>query len=385
MTVDDWQNAGFGVYVHWPFCASKCPYCDFNSHVVSHVDQEAWRAALVTEIRNTAALTGSRPVRSVFFGGGTPSLMPVETVGAVLEAIGQYWHATNDMEVTLEANPSSSDAGRFAGYRAAGVNRLSLGVQALNDEDLRKLGRLHSTAEATQAIDLADKAFERYSFDLIYARQDQELEAWKAELQRALEMGSDHLSLYQLTIEEGTAFGDRFAAGGLHGLPSADLAADLYELTQDVCEAAGLPSYEVSNHASAGAQSRHNLIYWTGGDYAGIGPGAHGRLTLEGQRWATAARRAPGAWLDQVDRDGLGWDSKSALSPDDQALEYLMMGLRVRDGFDVARYEALGGKPLLGDALRWLERDGFVQQRDGRLRLTKQGRPVLNAVLRALV
>ncbi|MEM9268585.1 MAG: radical SAM family heme chaperone HemW [Pseudomonadota bacterium] len=385
MRVEDWQNSGFGIYVHWPFCASKCPYCDFNSHVVAHVDQEAWREALVAELEATARLTGPRPVRSVFFGGGTPSLMPVETVAAGLDTIATQWHATNDMEVTLEANPSSTDATRFAGYRAAGVNRLSLGVQALDDASLKKLGRLHSAAEARQAIEIAQSLFTRASFDLIYARQEQTLEDWQRELSEALDLAMGHLSLYQLTIEEGTAFGDRFAAGGLTGLPSEDLAADLYQATQDLCSAAGYPAYEISNHAQDGAASRHNLIYWTGGDYAGVGPGAHGRLTLEGQRRATACVKAPQSWLKKVTEDGLGWEDTHALSGQDQALEYLMMGLRISSGIQLDRYNALASEPLPKAALDWLEGERFVERGDGTLRLTPKGQPVLNAVLRSLI
>lgn len=302
--MDDWRNGGFGLYLHWPFCQSKCPYCDFNSHVAATIDQGRWQRAYLSEIRRLGAETEGRVLNSVFFGGGTPSLMEPDLVAAILETVRATWPLANDLEVTLEANPGSVEAGRFRGYRAAGVNRISMGIQALNDADLRKLGRLHTVAEARAAFDVARTTFDRVSFDLIYARQDQPLEHWRSELTEALTMAADHLSMYQLTVEDGTAFGDRFKRGKLRGLPEEELSADMYALTQDLCEAAGLPAYEVSNHARPGAESRHNLIYWRGGDYAGVGPGAHGRLTFPTGRWATEAPRAPAAWLERVERDG---------------------------------------------------------------------------------
>ncbi|MEL7460439.1 MAG: radical SAM family heme chaperone HemW, partial [Pseudomonadota bacterium] len=289
MAVEDWQHAGFGLYVHWPFCQSKCPYCDFNSHVVDRVDQTAWADALVADVRRIGAELGPRPLSSIFFGGGTPSLMPPATVAAVIDAATDVFSPSNALEITLEANPSSVEAERFKGYRTAGVNRVSLGVQALNDPDLRALGRLHSVAEARAAIDLAKSTFARVSFDLIYARQHQSLSDWDTELTEAVNFGTDHLSLYQLTVEPGTAFGARHARGGLGGLPGEDLSADMYALTQSVCDAAGMPAYEISNHARPGAECIHNKIYWQSGDYAGVGPGAHGRLTLNGARFATEA------------------------------------------------------------------------------------------------
>ena len=288
---DLWEDAGFGVYVHWPFCQAKCPYCDFNSHVAASVDHDLWLEAYLAEIDAAAAMTGARDVRSVFFGGGTPSLMEPRVVGAVLDRVAARWRVSGQVEVTLEANPTSVEAARLAGYRTAGVNRVSLGVQALNDQDLRRLGRLHSAAEALTAVGVAREIFERVSFDLIYARQDQAVQDWEAELAQALALGPDHVSLYQLTIEDGTAFGDRHRRGRLPGLPDEDRAADLYDVTQSLTEAAGLPAYEVSNHARPGAEARHNLLYWESGDYAGIGPGAHGRLTLGGIRSATVAPR----------------------------------------------------------------------------------------------
>lgn len=370
-----------GIYVHWPFCQSKCPYCDFNSHVVASVDQALWRDAYAREIDRHGALMPDRIVGSVFFGGGTPSLMESATVASVIERIRRTWRTTNDLEITLEANPTSVEAERFRGYRAAGVNRVSMGIQALDDADLRRLGRLHSVAEARAAFDVARKTFERVSFDLIYARQDQSLEDWRAELQVALEMSADHLSLYQLTIEEGTAFGDRFRRGGLRGLPDEDLAADLYEATQELCEAAGLPGYEVSNHARPGAESRHNMIYWSGGDYVGIGPGAHGRLTLDGRRHATEAVSAPAAWLARV-RKGVAPGTGNVLSPRDVAEEYAMMALRVRPGADLA---ALRDVPDLFRKISDLAELGLVTVKDERLRVTVAGRPLLNAILRQIL
>ena len=293
--MDDWRAGGFGLYIHWPFCQSKCPYCDFNSHVAATIDQRRWRDAYLREIERLGAETPGRVLQTVFFGGGTPSLMDADVVADLLAAVRATWPMVNDPEITLEANPGSVEAGKFRAFREAGVNRVSMGVQALRDADLRRLGRLHSVAEARQAFDIARNCFDRVSFDLIYARQDQTLADWQAELREALSMAVDHLSMYQLTIEDGTAFGDRFARGGLKGLPDDDVQADMYAATQDICAEHGMPAYEVSNHARAGAESRHNLIYWRMGDYAGIGPGAHGRLTLNGRRWATVAPRAPGA------------------------------------------------------------------------------------------
>ena len=381
--MEDWRHGGFGLYVHWPFCQAKCPYCDFNSHVSAQIDQRRWAAAYEAEIRRVAALVPGRVLHTVFFGGGTPSLMAPETVAAVLDAARAAWPMANDCEVTLEANPTSAEAGRFAGYRDAGVNRVSLGVQALNDADLRRLGRLHDVAEAQAAFDLARGIFPRVSFDLIHARQDQSLADWRAELSRALSMAVDHLSLYQLTVEDGTAFAARAAAGGLRGLPDDDLAADMYALTQDLCAAAGMPGYEVSNHARPGAESRHNLIYWRSGDWAGIGPGAHGRLTREGTRWATEAVLAPGAWLQHVERQGTGEAPATALSEADQRAERLMMGLRLGEGLPLARVWPDGEAPAA--RLQALLAEGLVWQTGGRIGATARGRIVLNGVLRALL
>ena len=378
---EDWRAGGFGVYVHWPFCAAKCPYCDFNSHVRAGVDQTRWRAALVGEIAAAAAELPGRRVESVFFGGGTPSLMPPETVAAVLEALRAGWGLDQGAEVTLEANPTSVEAGRFRGYRDAGVNRLSMGVQALNDADLKRLGRMHTAAEAIAAFDVARAIFNRVSFDLIYARQDQGLDAWRAELGRALAMAIDHLSLYQLSIEAGTRFGELQARGRLRGLPDADLAADLYAVTGEICAAAGLNGYETSNYARPGAESRHNLVYWRYGDYSGVGPGAHGRLTLGDGRWATDAERQPEAWLE----GGPDRTRRVLLSREEQAAEMLMMGMRLAEGVDAERYARLGGAQLDAEAQAELAELGLIWRDGTRIGTTETGRNVLDAVLKRLL
>ena len=380
---EDWREGGFALYVHWPFCASKCPYCDFNSHVVAAIDQRAWLTAYQAEIARVAAETGGRMLRSIYFGGGTPSLMDAEVVAGVIEAARAGWSFANDIEITLEANPGSVERGRFAAYADAGVGRLSLGVQALNDADLRRLGRLHSAAEARAAFEVARDCFGRVSFDLIYARQGQTRDRWAAELREALAMAVDHLSLYQLTIEDGTAFGARAAAGGLRDLPDDDTAADMYLETQDICEAAGLPAYEVSNHARPGSEARHNLVYWRQGDWAGIGPGAHGRLTLDGVRWATEAPRAPGAWLEAAGR-GFGELPRTAVPAEEQATEYLLMSMRLAEGMDLDRHARLSGRAIDRLKLDDLAALGLVETDGKRLRATQAGRPVLNAILRAL-
>lgn len=387
LTKDDWRAGGFGLYIHWPFCQSKCPYCDFNSHVVASIDQPRWTRAYLSEIARVGAETEGRVLNSVFFGGGTPSLMDAETVNAILEAVRATWPVANTIEVTLEANPTSIEAGRFAAYADAGVNRVSMGAQALNDADLKALGRLHSVKEAMQAFDIARRLFGRVSFDLIYARQDQTVAAWEAELQQALTLAVDHLSLYQLTIEEGTAFGDRFATGRLRGLPDEDRAADMWDVTQAITADAGFGAYEVSNHARPGAESLHNLIYWRGGDYAGIGPGAHGRLTLGGIRLATEAPKGPTDWLVQVERTGKGESVREALLPEDRLSEFLMMGLRLTEGVSTERLAALAGlsNSELYNNIRILEDIGMLSVGGGALRVTAEGRPVLNPVLRKLL
>ena len=382
-------EGGFGLYIHWPFCASKCPYCDFNSHVAEAIDTKSWQAAYLSELDRYGRETEGRVLNAVYFGGGTPSLMEPALVGALLDRLGTHWRFANDLEVTLEANPGSVEAGRFAGFRASGVNRLSMGFQALNDADLKALGRLHSVSEGLAALDIARAHFTRVNFDLIYARQEQSLSAWETELHRALSLGPDHLSLYQLTIEPGTAFGNRFARGGLRGLPEEDLAADMYFLTQDICEAAGLPAYEVSNHAQSGEESRHNLIYWRGGDWVGIGPGAHGRLTFGGRRLATWTELSPAKWLAQASdgagEGGGGEAGRSQLSASDHAGEYLMMSLRTCEGLDIARYTSIAGAGLNPEKVDMLKAHGLAVESSGRLIATRAGRAVLNALVAELL
>jgi oxygen-independent coproporphyrinogen-3 oxidase len=382
--MDDWRHGGFGLYLHWPFCQSKCPYCDFNSHVATSIDQSRWKQAYLAEIDRLGAETPGRILNSVFFGGGTPSLMEPDLVAAIIERIRATWPMSNDPEITLEANPGSIEAGRFRGFRDGGVNRISMGMQAMNDADLRRLGRLHTAAEARQAFDIARSCFDRVSFDLIYARQDQTLADWKAELRQAIDLAVDHLSLYQLTVEDGTAFGDRRARGGLLGLPDDDLSADMYALTQEVCDAAGMPAYEVSNHARPGSESRHNLIYWRGGDYVGIGPGAHGRMTLDGTRWATEAPKAPGAWLALVEAGKAGERPRTALSTMDRAEEYLLMSLRLVEGMEISRYETMADRPLDRVRLADLDALGLARAVGDRVQVTAAGRMVLNAIIRDL-
>ncbi|OYU38074.1 MAG: coproporphyrinogen III oxidase [Pseudorhodobacter sp. PARRP1] len=383
--MEDWQHGGFGLYLHWPYCESKCPYCDFNSHVAAQIDQNAWQRAYLAEIDRMGQQTPGRLLNSVYFGGGTPSLMAPELVAAVIDRIRATWPMTNDPEITLEANPGSVEVGRFRGFQQAGVTRVSMGIQAMNDQDLRRLGRKHSVAEARKAFDVARGCFDRVSFDLIYARQDQSLDAWRIELGKALELAIDHLSLYQLTIEDGTAFADRFAKGGLRGLPSEDLSAEMFELTQELCDAAGLPAYEVSNHAKPGSESRHNLIYWRGGDYIGIGPGAHGRMTLNNTRWATEAIKSPALWLEMVKAGKSPELPRSALTAEERGLEYLLMSLRLSEGLNLDRYQHLSGTALNARKIKDLSDMGMLSQTDTHLHATAAGRMVLNAVLRELV
>ena len=380
-----WEEGGFGLYLHWPFCRAKCPYCDFNSHVAAEIDQARWRTAYLSEIDRAGAETGPRPLRSVFFGGGTPSLMEPDLVAAILERVHDTWPAADDLEVTLEANPTSVETDRFRGYRQAGVGRVSIGVQALRDPDLRTLGRTHGAAEARAAVDAARSLFPRVSFDLIYARQAQCLNAWRRELREALEMAADHMSLYQLTVEPGTVFGERLARGRLPNLPDENLAADMFDLTQELCEAAGMPAYEISNHAAPGAESRHNLIYWTGGDYVGIGPGAHGRVTLNGFRFATETPTDPAIWLRQVETAGCGESHRKALTRTEQLQEALMMGLRRSRGIDLSWLYRNFGYSGKSNAINKLEDSGMRDSGDGRLRATARGRPLLNAILREIL
>ncbi len=376
------SNEPFAVYVHWPFCLSKCPYCDFNSHVRhGGVDEARFVHAVVRELATTAERIGPRTVSSIFFGGGTPSLMQPQSVAAILESIARHWSMAPDVEVSLEANPSSVEAGRFRGYRSAGVNRVSLGVQSLDDTALKELGRLHSVEEALAAVAVARSIFERYSFDLIYARPRQTLAAWKTELKRALAQAGEHLSLYQLTIEPDTPFAGLHAAGKLV-MPNDDRARDLYDLTQTICAGAGLPAYEISNHARPGAECRHNLIYWRGQEYAGIGPGAHGRLHVAGKRFATETEKRPESWLMRVEGTGSGLTVDEKLSASETADEYLLMGLRLAEGIDPARYLALSGREIDPQRVADLHQEGAVEvTRDGRLRVTQSGFPLLDAVV----
>ena len=372
----------FGVYVHWPFCAAKCPYCDFNSHVHrGPFDERAYVEAYLREIAHFAALTPGRTVHSVFFGGGTPSLMDPRSVEAILAAIDTGWRLDPRAEITLEANPTSVEADRFRGYRAAGVNRVSLGVQALRDKPLAELGRRHTVDEAVAAVRLAQSIFPRSSFDLIYARPGQTLEDWRDELSEGLWLARDHISLYQLTIEEGTRYFDLQRAGKLK-LPDEDLAADFYELTRELTSAVGLPAYEISNHARPGQESRHNLVYWRYGEYVGVGPGAHGRLLLNNERHATATEKLPFDWQQRVVSVGHGTTTDDVLTWEEQGDEFLVMGLRLREGIDPKRFTRLSGRTIADKQIAELKGYGFLETlSNGNLRVTDKGWPVLDAVV----
>ena len=380
------RSVSFGIYVHWPFCAAKCPYCDFNSHVRSHIDEAGWVAAIEKELDWTRAAQGepSSIVETIFFGGGTPSLTAGKSIARVLDRVARNWRMANDVEITMEANPASADAGRFADYRAAGVNRFSLGVQALNDADLKALGRLHDVTEAKAALKLAMANFPRVSLDLIYARPNQGEAAWREELKEALSFGTEHLSLYQLTIEPETPYALLYKSGALT-IPDEELAAGLYETTQELTEGAGSPAYEISNHARPGSESRHNLIYWRYGEYAGVGPGAHGRLMLDGRRMATAATRLPERWQDAVMKDGRAFSDLVEVPDGDAAREHLMMNLRLTEGVDLATYEIRWGTRPDVEKLAALTGQGLVQQDGDVLRATAKGRIVLNALIAALL
>ncbi len=376
--------SAFGVYVHWPFCKAKCPYCDFNSHVRhAPVDATGFAQSLVDELRWMKARTPGRTVTSIFFGGGTPSLMPPAAVGTVLDGIAALWPVAPDAEITLEANPTSVEAEHFRGYRSAGVNRVSVGVQALNQDDLTALGRQHTPEEALAAFRLAASIFPRVSFDMIYARPGQTLESWREELARALTEQQGHMSLYQLTIEPETRFADLHAAGKLL-VPGDDLAADLYDLTQEMTEAAGLAAYEVSNHARAGGESRHNLLYWRYGEYAGVGPGAHSRLIDGGNRLALAAEKHPETWRDLVTARGHGIAQEETVSPEEQAREMLLMGLRISEGIDLQAYARLSNRPISSGRIAALSDLGLVRHENARLKATPAGRKILNAVIAEL-
>jgi putative oxygen-independent coproporphyrinogen III oxidase len=372
----------FGVYVHWPFCLSKCPYCDFNSHVRrAAIDEPRFVRAFSAEITSTAVRAPGRIVSSIFFGGGTPSLMQPETVAAILQAIARHWTIVPDAEITIEANPTSVEAVRFRGYRAAGVNRVSLGVQALDDRALAELGRLHTAREALDAVAVARSAFERVSFDLIYARPQQTPQNWASELNRALAEAGEHLSLYQLTIEPDTPFAALHAAGKLK-TPGDEISRALYDTTQEVCAAHGLPAYEISNHARPGAESRHNLIYWRAHEYAGVGPGAHGRLDIDGARHATATEKRPEDWLAAVESKGHGLITDDVLTREEMADEFLLTGLRLAEGIDPQRYEMLAGRALDPARIAELQANGLMEiTAAGRLRVSLPGFPVLDAVV----
>ena len=379
------SQTGFGVYIHWPFCAAKCPYCDFNSHVRhGGWDEERFLATYRSELHETRAKIGARAVSSIFFGGGTPSLMQPATVAALIDEVASLWTVATDVEITLEANPGSVEAGRLLGYRTAGVNRVSIGVQALNDRDLRALGRVHTVAEARQAIEIGQRTFDRVSFDLIYARSGQTETAWRAELSEALAIGVQHLSLYQLTIEPATAFELLYKAGKL-AIPGDEQAHAMYAATQEMTAEAGRPAYEISNHAAAGQESRHNLLYWRYGEYAGIGPGAHGRLIVDGRRIATSTERNPEQWVARVGAKGHGRIEDETLEPAQCADEALLMGLRLLEGLPLDRLVALSGMRPADDVIDGLAGLGLVEHLDaGRIRATSEGRVLLNELVRQL-
>jgi len=372
----------FGVYVHWPFCLAKCPYCDFNSHVRHEKPDEArYARAIASELAFLKPLTASREVTSIFFGGGTPSLMQPSTVQSVLDEIAKQWAVSKDAEITLEANPTSVEAERFRGYRAAGVNRVSLGVQALDDLSLKNLGRMHTASEALAAVEVARENFPRISFDLIYARPDQSPQAWREELIKALTFAPEHLSLYQLTIEPDTTFEKLHRAGKLI-TPDEDTSRALWDVTQELCGARGMPAYEISNHARPGAESRHNLVYWRYQEYVGVGPGAHGRVGADGTRIATATEKNPERWLSNVEATGHGLVEQEKLSKLEQADEMLVMGLRLAEGIDVERFERLTGVSLNPERVTFLESEGLVERAENsRLRVTASGFPLLDAIV----
>ena len=374
----------FGIYIHWPFCAKKCPYCDFNSHVQDSIDQGQWLEAYLNELRYYASEASDRPVTSVFFGGGTPSLMKPQVIEDILTEIGRLWRCSDDLEITAEANPSSSESQLFQDFRQAGINRLSIGVQSFNDQALKFLDRLHDAAEASNAIETAANIFDRLSFDLIYALPDQTPEDWRQELGAALELAQGHLSLYQLTIEPGTAFHkDRVAAA------DEDLGSELYEITQELLDQAGLPAYEISNHAKKDQESRHNLVYWRGQDYLGIGPGAHGRLTHNFQTEMIHNYREPGKWLELAQTEGTGQQKRTPLSAEERRDEIILMGLRLAEGLSADHYHTLTGTDLASsldqNRLQALENERFISFQDNILKATPAGRQRLNAVLAHLL
>ena len=379
----DWQNGGFGIYLHWPFCESKCPYCDFNSHVAKEIDQEAWLQAYLKCLDEAASKISPRLLNTVFFGGGTPSLMRPKLVSEIMNRIKSLWTVSNNLEVTLEANPSSFEANKFKEYYDAGINRLSVGVQALNDKDLKRLGRLHSVSEAINAVEISNSIFNHTSLDLIYARQDQTIDDWSAELTRALELETKHLSLYQLTIEDGTPFGNLSKKGKLKGLPVDDQAANLYEVTQEICNKFNLPAYEISNHSKPGSESRHNLVYWRYGDYLGVGPGAHGRLTIDDKKMATVGKHDPREWLSAV-KNSKNYETITPISSIEQAKEYMVMGLRISEGISLSRVKEICDHKLNEDNIHYLTDLGLVTVNDDRLLVNSSGRILLNQIINKL-
>ncbi len=378
------NNHSLAIYIHWPYCERICPYCDFNVYRHRAVDDELWQQSYLRELQYLTELVPGRRVQSIYFGGGTPSLLAPKVVGTLIEFIGSQWSLDADAEISLEANPTDAEAQRFRAYKSAGVNRLSLGVQALNDEDLKKLGRWHTADQARLAFLQARDAFDTVSIDLIYARPQQSVDAWGKELEKALAMNPDHVSLYQLTIEPGTAF-ERNRDRGTLIVPDDEEAVRLYQLSQDICGAFGFIGYEVSNHARMGFESRHNLTYWRYADYAGVGPGAHGRLTIDGVRHATISWRDPARWLEQTARQGHGIEQMTPMTQHDQATELVLMGLRLDEGVSLLRYREVAGGPLDEMRLGELEQDGFVNVTQTHVRVTPKGRIVLNAVIERLM
>jgi len=383
--MDDWENGGFGIYIHWPFCAAKCPYCDFNSHVRKSVDQSRWLSAIRLELKNNAIRTKGRTVNTIFFGGGTPSLMEPETVAGIIKEIAKLWVLALDIEISLEANPTSVEAQKFSDFRKAGINRISMGIQSLRNDDLKALGRMHSVNEARKAFDIAKDNFERVSFDLIYARQDQSKVDWEIELKEASSMAVDHLSLYQLTIEDGTRFGDLYERGNLKGMPNDSLAADMYDITQEVTLQNDMPAYEISNHAIEGAESRHNLIYWRYGDYIGVGPGAHGRISENGNKIATTTIENPENWLRGVELNGTSTIDDEVINHIDQASEYLMMSLRLIEGVDMERYKKISGVALDNKLIDKNIENGLIKVINNNLIATQPGRIILNTLIKDLL
>lgn len=378
------NHPGFGIYVHWPFCQTICPYCDFNVHAQTDIDDAVWRDALLADLKHYAVDAPGRTVTSLYFGGGTPSLMPAKTVSAIVDAVAEHWTVSDDIEITLETNPTSSERARFEEFQTAGVKRLSVGIQSLNDNALAFLGRDHSGADGLKALEEAQRVFDRTTFDLIYALPDQSADDWRQELESALVHAGGHVSLYQLTIESGTAFNKAGVVGA-----DPDLAADMYDITQEVMAAHGRPAYEVSNHAVPGDESRHNLCGWRGGDYVGIGPGAHGRITLDGQAFGTHQIHNPTRWLEKVGDDGHGTAKRRLLDPEDRARELIMMGLRLAEGIDLQRFRTVTGIDALNvidaDAVPLLVAGGLLIKTDTHLMASPTGRLVLNGLLDRLI